>query len=133
LGALAHARTGGAEAVLEARAGEGAFVTPSIHRLPDGVHQLAGYTDVELFGPDMGVETFEDDEEAIATLNASEYGFAHAVFTEDEAAFARYLREVEVGILNLNRSTNQASPRLPFGGIKHSGNHRPAGAWAHRN
>lgn len=133
LGALAHARVAGAEAVLEARAGEGAFVTPSIHRLPDGVHQLAGYTDVELFGPDMGVETFEDDEEAIAALNASEYGFAHAIFTEDEAAFARYLREVEVGILNLNRSTNQASPRLPFGGIKHSGNHRPAGAWAHRN
>lgn len=133
LSAIAVATSRGAHAILEARPGAGAFVTPSIHRLPDGVHEIPGYTDVELFGPDLCIETFEDDDEAIATLNASPYGFAHTVFTEDEAAFERYLREVEVGILNLNRSTNQASPRLPFGGIKHSGNFRPAGAWAHRN
>jgi len=34
---------------------------------------------------------------------------------------------MQVGILNLNRSTVGASARLPFGGLKHSGNHRPAG------
>ena len=37
------------------------------------------------------------------------------------------------GILNRNRSTNLASPKLPFGGVGKSGNYRPAGAWAHRN
>jgi hypothetical protein len=36
-------------------------------------------------------------------------------------------------MLNKNRSTNLASPRLPFGGVGKSGNYRPAGAWAHRN
>src|SRR4030095_8626911 len=34
---------------------------------------------------------------------------------------------------NPNRSTNLASPRLPFGGVGRSGNHRPAGAFTHRN
>lgn len=134
LAAIERARAGGAEPIVEggARPG-GAFVMPSLHRLARGKHELAGYTDHELFGPDLCVETFEDDAEAIAALNGTPYGFAHAVFTEDLAAFARYEREVETGILNRNRSTNKASPRLPFGGIKRSGNFRPAGAWAARN
>ncbi len=134
LAAMQAAKAGGAEVVLapEAREG-GAFVTPSIHQLPAGVRHIPGYTDLEIFGPDLCVEVFDDDEEVIRALNDSHYGFAHSVFTEDEAAFERYFREVEAGILNLNRSTNQASPRLPFGGIKQSGNFRPAGAWAHRN
>lgn len=133
LAAMKRAREGGAEVVREARAGAGgAYVSPSIHRL-SGARVIPGYTDIEVFGPDLCVEVFEDDEEAIASLNASPYGFAHSVFTKDDAAFERYFAEVEAGILNRDRSTNQASPRLPFGGVKHSGNFRPAGAWAHRN
>ena len=44
-----------------------------------------------------------------------------------------FYRETRSGILNRNRSTNQASPRLPFGGSGKSGNYRPAGAHAARN
>lgn len=134
LAAIAKARAGGAEPVVPGGARDGgAFVAPSLHRLAPGVHALPGYTDHELFGPDLCVETFRDDEEAIAALNGTPYGFAHAVFTQDLAAFERYERGVRTGILNRNRSTNKASPRLPFGGVKKSGNFRPAGAWAGRN
>ena len=75
----------------------------------------------------------ETIQEAIAILNASPYGLAQSVFTQDRDVFARYEAELSTGILNRNRSTNQASPRLPFGGVKQSGNFRPAGAWTGRN
>ncbi len=134
LAAIDKARAAGAEPVVPGGARDGgAFVAPSLHRLAHGVHAIAGYTDHELFGPDLCVETFDDDAEAIAALNGTPYGFAHAVFTQDLAAFAAYEEGVRTGILNRNRSTNKASPRLPFGGVKKSGNFRPAGAWAGRN
>ncbi len=135
--ALARARAAGAEPlVLGGRPDEGVggyFVRPSLHRLPDGVHQVAGYTDVEVFGPDVGIEVFDDDDEAIAVVNASPYGFANAVFTASTERFDRIYRCTNAGIVNRNRSTNLASPRLPFGGVGRSGNYRPAGAHSLRN
>ena len=132
--ALAAAKAGGAEAVV---AGErlpgGCFRTASLHRLPAGVHHIAGYTDVEVFGPDLCVEVVDSDEDAIAILQQSPYGFANAVFTASSARFEAFARATQSGILNRNRSTNLASPKLPFGGVGKSGNYRPAGAWAHRN
>jgi len=134
LASVAVGRSGGAEVIVEGGARDGgAFVAPSLHRLAKGVHDIAGYTDHELFGPDLCVETFGEDEEAIAALNASPYGFAYSVFTQDLSRFNVYEQDVRTGILNRNRSTNKASPRLPFGGVKKSGNFRPAGNWAGRN
>ena len=132
--AMSAAEAAGADCVVEGkRLAGGAFRTGSFHVLPDGVHDIAGYTDVELFGPDLGIETFDDDAHAIALVNGSPYGFANSVFTSGDARFDRYYRDTRVGILNRNRSTNQASPRLPFGGTGRSGNFRPAGSFAARN
>lgn len=132
--AMGAAEHGGADAVVEGkRLDGGVFRSASFHVLPDGVHEITGYTDVELFGPDLGIESFEDDEEAITLINGSPYGFANSIFTSDDARFDRYYRDTRVGILNRNRSTNQASPRLPFGGTGRSGNFRPAGSFAARN
>lgn len=132
---LAAARGAGAELVAEGQPvpGGGSFVRASLHRLPDGVHDVAGYTDTELFGPDVHIEVIDDDAEAIAVINASPFGFANAVFTASAARFERIYRETSSGILNRNRSTNLASPRLPFGGVGKSGNYRPAGAHAPRH
>jgi RHH-type proline utilization regulon transcriptional repressor/proline dehydrogenase/delta 1-pyrroline-5-carboxylate dehydrogenase len=132
--ALARARAAGAEPIVPTgRMDGGYFVRASLHRLPDGVHDVAGYTDTELFGPDLGVEVFDDDDEAIAVVNRSPYGFANAVFTARSERFDRVWRQTATGILNRNRSTNMASPRLPFGGLGKSGNYRPAGSYALRN
>lgn len=132
--AIETARKAGAEAVV---AGEklpgGYYRTASIHKLPDGVHHVAGYTDLEVFGPDLCVEVIDSDDEAIAVIEASRYGFANAVFTASSARFEEFAARTRSGILNRNRSTNLASPKLPFGGVGRSGNYRPAGAWAHRN
>jgi hypothetical protein len=111
----------------------GSYRTASLHRLPDGVHEVAGYTDTEVFGPDLCIEVIDSVDEAIAVLEASPYGFANAVFTASAARFEQFYARTRSGILNRNRSTNLASPKLPFGGVGRSGNYRPAGAWAHRN
>jgi RHH-type transcriptional regulator, proline utilization regulon repressor / proline dehydrogenase / delta 1-pyrroline-5-carboxylate dehydrogenase len=132
--ALEAARAGGAEPVVPGRRlPGGAYRTASVHRLPDGVHHVPGYTDVEIFGPDLCVEVIDSDDEAIAILEASPYGFANAVFTGSSERFERIFARTRSGILNRNRSTNLASSKLPFGGVGKSGNYRPAGAWAHRN
>lgn len=134
LEALRRAREGGAEVLLEG--GEkpgGAYVLPSLHRLQPGVPGIPGYTDEELFGPDLCLIPIADEAEAIERLEALPYGFATSVFTQERARFDVFLWEVRTGLLNLNRGTNKASPRLPFLGVKRSGNFRPAGGWAARN
>jgi hypothetical protein len=132
--ALETARKAGVEPIV---AGEklpgGYYRSASLHRLPDGVHHIAGYTDFEIFGPDLSIEVIDSDDEAIAVLEASTYGFVNAVFTGARDRFEQFVTRTKSGMLNRNRSTNLASPRLPFGGVGKSGNYRPAGAWAHRN
>lgn len=133
--ALGAAKSAGAKALLNG-VGDGsknALRTASLHLLEEGQHHVTGYTDTELFGPDLGIEVFGSDEEAISVMNASPYVFANSVFTASEARFTRYYQETRSGLLNRNRSTNQASPRLPFGGTGRSGNFRPAGSFAIRN
>jgi len=132
--ALETAKKAGAEAIVAGDKQPGGYYrSASLHRLPDGVHHVPGYTDLEVFGPDLCVEVIDSDDEAIAVIDASRYGFANAVFTGSTARFEQFFARTRSGILNRNRSTNLASPKLPFGGVGASGNYRPAGAWAHRN
>lgn len=110
----------------------GAFVTPSIHLLPEGMTNAPGYLDEELFGPDLCVEIVEDLDEAIARTNALPYGLSNAIFTVDPQKLERFYALTKSGCLNWNRSTNNASGKLPFGGVGKSGNQRPAGVDAVR-
>src|SRR5690606_1152431 len=109
------------------------FAPPTLHALPRGAHTVAGYTDTELFGPDLCVESFSALDEAIAVINAPPFGFANSVFSAGRDSFEAVYRGTRAGIMNWNRSTNQASPRLPFGGVGRNGNYRPAGSHAGRN
>ena len=77
----------------------GSYRTASLHRLPDGVHHVAGYTDVEVFGPDLCVEVIDGDDEAIAVIEASPYGFANAVFTGSRRGSSTSSPRTRSGIL----------------------------------
>ncbi|MFZ5445900.1 MAG: aldehyde dehydrogenase family protein [Myxococcota bacterium] len=112
--------------LVEART-RGFYVRPAVHRAPDGVTTLAGYTDTELFAPDLAVIVVEGIDEAIAHANDTPFGLSAAVFTRSTESFERAADELRVGVLHWNRSSAGASGRLPFSGIKASGNHRPAG------
>ncbi len=105
----------------------GFYLRPSVHRLPPGMHHLTGYTDTELFGPDLCIVTADSLDEAATIANQTPFGLSAAVFTSSEAQFEALAAELDVGVVHMNRSTAGASGRLPFGGIKGSGNHRAAG------
>jgi succinylglutamic semialdehyde dehydrogenase len=126
-------RGAGAESILEARrlkprGLDGCYVSPSVHF----VAQRSGtaYEREELFGPDLAVYPASSEEEALEIANATEYGLAASVHTASEAAFDRCQRALECGVVNWNAPTVGASGRLPFGGLKRSGNHRPAALWS---
>lgn len=104
---------------------EGHYVSPSIHYLAKP--QLAGkFIQDEIFGPNCTFIPYESIEEAIHIANSTEYGLAASIFTRDPEIYKLCLRDIDSGLLNLNRSTVGATARLPFGGVKNSGNHRPA-------
>jgi succinylglutamic semialdehyde dehydrogenase len=128
---LQRFEAGGVRALLAATApGGGAFVTPSIHAVDSGAPAAAEYVATELFAPDLAVERVASDDEAIARARASAYGLSLSVFTARRDRFERFVREVPSGIFNWNRSTNNASGLLPFGGLGRSGNFHPAGSAA---
>jgi succinylglutamic semialdehyde dehydrogenase len=102
----------------------GCYVSPSVHFVQK--RQSSPYEREELFGPDLAVYPADSEEEAIAIANATDYGLAASVHTKSEAAFDRCQRALECGVVNWNAPTVGASGRLPFGGLKRSGNHRPA-------
>ena len=106
----------------------GCYATPGVHR----VRERTGspYEREELFGPDLAVYHASSAEEAVAIANATDYGLAASVHTASRAAFERCLSQLDCGVVNWNAPTVGASGRLPFGGLKRSGNHRPAGLFS---
>ncbi|MDQ6852374.1 MAG: aldehyde dehydrogenase family protein [Actinomycetota bacterium] len=81
----------------------------------------------EIFGPVVVVETFDDDEEAIALANASDFGLYDYVFTGDSARGMRVARRLRAGNVGIN--TIQRNHETPFGGTKYSGVGRDGGSF----
>ena len=104
---------------------KGHYISPSIHYL-EQTDKLNPFTQEEIFGPNCTFIPYDTIEEAIEIANISDYGLAAAIFTQDKSVYQECLRDIDAGIINLNRSTVGASSRLPFGGVKNSGNHHPA-------
>lgn len=107
----------------------GHYVTPSLYKVQKHDPSSA-YQSHEIFGPDMFFCTVEDEEQGIACINDSKYGLVSAVFGVNEERFHSIADQIECGLVYLNRPSVGASGRLPFGGWKNSGNHRPAGVFA---
>ncbi len=104
---------------------KGHYVSPSIHY--SAKPNLAGkFIQEEIFGPNCCFIPYDNIEDAIAIANCTEYGLAASIFTRDPEIYKLCLRDIDSGLLNLNRSTVGATARLPFGGTKNSGNHHPA-------
>lgn len=127
---MGMAKREGAEEIMRGKQLEkkfkGHYVSPSIHLL-EKIDPKGHFINSEIFGPSCTIIPYGSIEEAIKIANMGEYGLVSSVFTQQENIFNQCLEEIEVGCINWNRSTAGASARLPFGGVKGSGNHRPAG------
>jgi succinylglutamic semialdehyde dehydrogenase len=133
--AQAKARAHGFEAIVEGGPVElaersGNYLRPALHLARDPDNELPGYSDTELFAPDLAVYIARDLDHAIDLANRSTSGLTASVFSASRAAFEHAADNLRVGVLQWNRASAGASSRLPFGGIRDSGNHRPAGAYA---
>jgi malonate-semialdehyde dehydrogenase (acetylating)/methylmalonate-semialdehyde dehydrogenase len=74
----------------------------------------------EIFGPVLSVVRVYSYEEAVALVNANEYGNGTAVFTNDGGAARRYENEVQVGMIGVNVPIPVPVAYYSFGGWKRS-------------
>jgi succinylglutamic semialdehyde dehydrogenase len=110
---------------------KGYWVRPAIHEVTHSEQCVSRWQN-ELFGPELLLERVDGDEALVERANATPYGLACSVFTRSRERFDRMRLDVDAGIVNWNRGTAGASGAMPFGGLKNSGNHRPAGSWSLR-
>ena len=102
------------------------FVSAGIVDVTDAL----GIADEEWFGPLLQVIRVATFDAAIEVANATEFGLAAALLSDDAALWQRFSASVRAGIVNWNRPTTGAASSAPFGGVGKSGNHRPSAYYA---
>ena len=85
---------------------------------------------LEWFGPMLVIHRAANFDAALCRAAETSYGLAASLLGGDQELFDRFVDEVGAGVVNWNRATTGAAGALPFGGLGHSGNHRPAGYFA---
>ena len=74
----------------------------------------------ETFGPVVPVFPFRTEEEVIALANASEFGLASYLFSENLNRVMRVAAAIEAGMVGVNVGL-MSNAANPFGGVKQSG------------
>jgi betaine-aldehyde dehydrogenase len=112
----AHVATGG-KRVTTGELAKGFFVAPTVF---DGCRDDMCIVREEIFGPVMSVLDFEHEEEVIERANATPFGLAAGVFTNDLTRAHRVIGRLQAGTCWINHY-NVTPVELPFGGVKQSG------------
>jgi len=108
----------------------GWFVTPALYGPVPRDNALARD---EVFGPVLSVIPFENEADAIALANGTDYGLIAAVWSENTGRATRVARKVRAGQVYINAYGAGGGIELPFGGIRKSGHGREKGFAALRD
>ncbi len=95
----------------------GCYVSPTLFRIDDTDHWLV---QGELFGPIVSLESFEDENEAVAKANATRFGLAASVYTPHINRAMGVARRLKFGTVWLN-SHNRLFAEAETGGYRESG------------
>ncbi|TWA70103.1 acyl-CoA reductase-like NAD-dependent aldehyde dehydrogenase [Azospirillum brasilense] len=123
----------GATLAVGGRRPEGAAYERGYWYLPTvftGVRNDMRIAQEEIFGPVVCVMPFDDEEEAIALANGTEFGLAASVWTEDVRQAHRVAHRMQAGIVWIN-DHHRIDPASPWGGFKMSGIGRENGIAAY--
>ena len=96
---------------------KGSFISPTIFRIDDTTHSLVQN---EHFIPMISIETFDNEIEAIEKSNATRYGLAASLYTNDLNLTMRVSRAIKTGTVWLN-SHNRHMAEAETGGYRESG------------
>lgn len=118
-GIVEDAKEKGAEILLGGSQieGKGFFYKPTILKNVKSDMRIA---QEETFGPVAPITIVENESEAVKLANESEFGLGASIWTQDLAKADKMSRRIESGIVSVNNVVI-SDPRIPFGGIKHSG------------
>jgi aminomuconate-semialdehyde/2-hydroxymuconate-6-semialdehyde dehydrogenase len=119
---------GGHAVDVPGRCAGGWFIAPTVI---EGLAANCRTNQEEIFGPVVTLMPFDDDDEAIALANATQYGLAASVWTTNLRRAHHVGARLESGIVWIN-CWMRRDLRTPFGGVKQSGVGREGGVEALR-
>ncbi len=114
---------GGNALKVEGRCASGYFIEPTII---EGLTQQCRTNQEEIFGPVVTIQPFDTVEEALQLANATHYGLAATVWTQDISTANHIAAKIQAGIVWVNCWLVR-DLRTPFGGVKNSGTGREGG------
>jgi aminomuconate-semialdehyde/2-hydroxymuconate-6-semialdehyde dehydrogenase len=108
---------GGNAIEMKGRCENGFFIEPTVI---EGLGPGCQTNQEEIFGPVVSLQSFKTEEEALQLANATQYGLAAIIWTQDISKANRVAAKVESGIIWVNCWLLR-DLRTPFGGMKNSG------------
>ncbi|WP_298914384.1 succinylglutamate-semialdehyde dehydrogenase [uncultured Algimonas sp.] len=104
---------------------DGAFLRPGLMDVT-----YADAPDEEIFAPFLQVHRIDGIDDQIAKANATRFGLAAGLVSDDAELWKRVRPRLRAGIANWNKPTTGAASSMPFGGPGLSGNFRPGAYYA---